>query len=1458
MRRDVAIKVIPPDYANQAEFIRKFENEALRVARLEHPNIVPLYDYWREPDGAYLVMRWIQGVDLRTSLRMGRWKPGAINQLFEQITDALSSAHRQGIIHGDIRPENILLDDSGNAHLIDFGISPELFGLRPSTEMEGPDEHSRYKSPEQKRGVQINEKTDLYSLGMILFEMFAGEPPFAAESKYIEDGSTAAAILAQREDVPVAVDGVIQRATAENPDDRYGNVRELADDLRKALSIERRLPLAHVVSGPTELKNPFKGLRPFYEADAADFFGRVALTETLIERLKAGKGEDRFLALVGPSGSGKSSVIRAGLIPTLRQGAVEGSENWYVIQMLPGEHPLEELETALLRIAVNPPERLLHQMREDERGLSRAIKRSLPDDDSELLLFIDQFEEAFTLVEDEAERTHFLKSITAAVGEAHSRVRVVITLRADYYDRPLLYPEFGELLRTHMETLMPLSPTELERVISGPADRAGVNLEPGLISEIVADVSDEPGALPLLQYALTELFENREGDLLTARAYRSIGGVAGALGRSAEGEYIELDEHGKSAAKQLFLRLVTVGESAEETRRRVLQAEVNTLSEDVQEVTEVYGQARLLSFDRDPVTRGPTVEVAHEALLREWPRLTRWLEENRADLRLQRMLAIATGEWRESGNVSSFLLRGSRLDQFEGWAESTNITLTKDEDEFLEASLAKRMERRVAEETRRQKELEAVQKLARAEKKRAEEQAKSGSRLKRLASALGLFLIIALITSLFALQQSGRAAKERRLAASRELAAAAINNLETDPELSILLAIQAVSATYDQDGLVTQEAENALHQAILASRVRSSRSGGGDFGFTGSQRFDLFGSIMAIPQEGGEIEIWVGCCSKFLEISGHSGEIIGMSLDRTYGYIAVGGGDGVIRVWDNFILRSRLTEDDYLLDLSDSSPHTELYVLTAHDGGITNIAFSRDGSLLASSSRDGTAKVWDLEAGKEMYSFEGHSDIVQAVAFSPDGTQLATASDDHTAKIWDLISGEEITTLSGHTAQVLDMVFNFDGSRVATSSTDGTAKIWDLSTGEITNTFYGHSGSVDAVAIEPADAYIATGGEDATVRIWDIQTGEELLILVGHNAPIYHLYISPDGLGIETGSLDGSVKSWDIQPTGRQEWLTLVGHDAVVFDVAYNAEGNRLATASWDGTAILWSAVVGAKQFVLDKHTGEVTAVEFTPDGERLATSSFDGTAKVWDTSNGKEIISINVHSGKVFDVIFDLEGERLITAGEDGMVKVWNAVTGQELNSWLGHSRLINRLALSPGGDRLATAAADGTAKVWDSSSGEELLSLRGHSAEVLNVSFSPDGERLATAGGDGFAKVWDVETGEELLTLAGHSTSVWAAAFSPDGTRIATMSLDKTARLWDAETGEELLTLLDFNDGRDLAFNPVWDRLAVASGDGSLRIYILPIEDLMALARLRLTRSLTDEECRRYLHVADCPATR
>ncbi|MEO1644667.1 MAG: serine/threonine-protein kinase, partial [Chloroflexota bacterium] len=385
--REVAIKIIWPAFANHPNFIKRFEAEAQLVAGLEHPYIVPLYDYWRDPDGAYIVMRFLRGGALRDVIDGKKWSLNDLNRLVNQVGSALGLAHRYGVVHRDIKPGNILLDDDGNAYLADFGIAQIVSNAQPDTDdmMMGMGSPA-YAAPEQIIGNVTTPESDIYSLGIILYELLTGQHPFPdledlsmTELNSLRATGTMPTILDKRLDVTRALNDVLQKATAINPRDRFQDAMAFARAFHNASgSAGRMYASAPIVDSNATIPNPYKGLRAFQETDAPNFFGRDALVERLISRMREDSPFARFLAVVGPSGSGKSSVVRAGLIPALRDGAVDGAENWYYDQVIPGEQPFSEIENAIVGLAVDEPSNLMEQLLRDDDGLLDAVNTVLP------------------------------------------------------------------------------------------------------------------------------------------------------------------------------------------------------------------------------------------------------------------------------------------------------------------------------------------------------------------------------------------------------------------------------------------------------------------------------------------------------------------------------------------------------------------------------------------------------------------------------------------------------------------------------------------------------------------------------------------------------------------------------------------------------------------------------------------------------------------------------------------------------------------------------------------------------------------------------------------------------------------------------------------------------------------------------------------------------------------------
>lgn len=478
------------------------------------------------------------------------------------------------------------------------------------------------------------------------------------------------------------------------------------------LQVRTTTPMARAVAG---VVNPFRGLRSFAEEDAAVFFGRDRLVADAVRRIA---DEHRLIALVGPSGSGKSSVVRAGLIPAIRKGALPDSDRWLIAQMLPGNDPFIEFEAALLHSTIDAPDSLTETLHaEGSSGLLRAALRVLPVESERLVLVIDQFEELFTLVESEAVRRRFLDQLVVAIDDPYRRVQVVVTLRADFYRRPLEHAGFATRMSEGIVNVVPLTPDELEAAALEPASRCGATLEPALLAGLVADVIGQPGALPAFQYTLTELFDRRVGAALTFDAYRRMGGVRGSLTRNAEELYWQLDGDEQATAKQLLLRLVAVTEHGQWSRRRVPASELVSLDVDLvamQRVIEVFAGHRLLSLDRDPATAAPTVEVAHEALLVEWERLRQWIEQNKDDLVRHLELAAASSRWAAADRDPDYLYAGGRLEEAQHWSGSSEITLTVEERAFLDAGVAVHR----AEGAREEERLAREQSLERATRRR--------------------------------------------------------------------------------------------------------------------------------------------------------------------------------------------------------------------------------------------------------------------------------------------------------------------------------------------------------------------------------------------------------------------------------------------------------------------------------------------------------------------------------------------------------------------------------------------------------------------------------------------------------------------------------------------------------------------------------------------------------------------
>jgi WD40 repeat protein/DNA-binding SARP family transcriptional activator len=1369
VERDVAVKIFHEAIAADPAFVRRFEPGAQAVTALEHPHIAPVYDYWREPGRAYIVSRYLRGGSLRALETRGEsLERDRALRVVEQIALALSFAHRQGVAHGSIQASNILFDGDGNAYVGDFrvGIGPPP---DPSDDVRELAELATRLLPKERSFTELAAR----------LEVVQGAPDADAFAKAartaLEPGSVA--------------------------------VRERA--------VER---------------NPYKGLRAFTEADARDFFGRGELVRRLLARLREGAAGSRFLALVGPSGSGKSSVVRAGLVPAIRQGALSTEADPFVAEMFPGTHPMDDLEAALVRIAVRPVPRLLDRLVQGSRGLLEAIDLIAPGD-AEVFLVVDQFEECFTLTTDEAERELFLESLRVASADPESRLRVIVTLRADFYDRPLIYPRFGALLADRTEAVPPLVPDELEKAIRGPAEGVGVSLEPGLVAEMIADVAHQPGALPLLQYALTELFERRDGDHLTLPAYREIGGIAGALSARADRIYESTDPSGRRAAKQMFLRLVTLGEGSEDTRRRVGRSELDALDVEgdaIDAVVETFGRHRLLTFDRESSTREPTVEIAHEALLRAWGRLHTWIDDAREDLRQDRGLGRAATEWHASKADDSFLLRGARLEQIETWAGTTDLAIGRPQRAYLKASVDQRDRERAEEDLRYKREIQTERRSSR-----------------RLRGLVALFAAAALVTgslTVVARNQRSRAKREARVASSRELAASAVANLEVDPELSVLLARAAIETTRSAEGTVLPEAEEALHRAVVASRLELEVAGlGGDVAWSPAGVFATEG-----PEDTGIIDIRDSeTGERVLEFKGHDIDLNDVQFSPDGSQLASTGDDGKLKVWD---------------------PETGQLV-AAMSGAFSarGPSFSADGSLVAAAWGE-EVRVFALPSKRVLVDIPTEDGY--ATALSPDGKRLAIISE--RSAVFDIRTGKKVFALGGHGWAIS---WSPDGRYVATGGEQGV-RVWDAETGKLRHTLFAHGGSLGGVAWSPDSSRLVTGGSDGTVKVWGLElTGvRQLFSLSAHGtrSGVLGVTFSPDGSRVMAGDLAVSAVSiWNLGTDGDAEWGNLPSSGGA--GARFMPDGRRLVASSGHGSALtIWDLQTRRALQRIGPTSDRFRFHSFAinPDGRSIAAgggladgNDFGGeVARAWDIASGEELYRVR-HGWDVMEVGFSPDGEYMVSAGWSAASKIVDR-SGRVVSILKEPGFNQSGARFSSDGRFVVTASFEGLQtrmRIWDWRRREVVRTIDDDVSKLWpSLDVDPTGSRVVAAGPEGAVDIWDATSGTRVAVLGGPSGGVNRAVFSPDGQRVATASDDGAVRLFDADSGQELLVLRGSGCSvRDVAFSSDGKKLASTDCDG-VRIWALDIDDLLQIADREVPRSLTDAECVQYLHTTECPQTR
>jgi len=1428
---------------------RRFLAEARTTAQCRHENIVVIYDV-DEIDGyPYMVLEYIQGKTLRAALMsaetgLHRMGPAhAVNLAIEvmiSVVRGLVCAHEMEIVHRDLKPENILLADSGVVRVVDFGIAKQvsvdlgpgspskpasvrldpavLFANEsatlpidqlPTVEVaranQGPMTRQGallgtvpYMSPEQWLLDPIDGRTDIWAVGIILFEMLLGKHPLAPFSiaVYGSIGDLDTPMPSMRELVPAAglLADIVDRCLQKRREDRYGSAKELL------AALEGLTRQSRPVDETSDEETPFAGLAAFQEADAARFFGRERDIATLVSKLRS----HPIVAIAGPSGAGKSSFVRAGIIPALKRTA----ERTEALILRPGRRPLMALAEALVGVMDQAtkadPESIANILRMQPGYLGTKLRERCRERSSEgrLVLFVDQLEELYTLGIDDQERAAFAACIEGVGDDASSPLRVLLTIRGDFLERLSEDRRFLEEITRGLVFLPPMTREGLRDALKKPLEHVQYRFQDdNLVDEMLAGLAGTTSPLPLLQFTASKLWESRNQNkrLLTREAYEALGGVAGALSTHADAVLGGLTSREQQLARTLFVRLVT----PERTRAIVRLSELSMLDMDEAAVTQIVDRlanARLLSIEANAEGEEASVELLHESLIERWSKLKQWLDEDAQDAQFVAELRNAAQQWEKNGKAEGFLWRDRAAETAGQWRERRRQKANG--------------ERGLGLSTREQKYLDAVVQLAERNRRRRRNitigVVTSATAIAAVVSLLALQARAQALEANLARQRAESAGAEaktkaieasdaRLLAGARELSSKLQFGLATKLLVEVQRPMEARgfftlandTLSYDsvlqtEDGMQFRPArrESLLEGHTKAlSEVSWSHDGkrvltASADGTTRIWSADGRGNPLILASKGGAVakalwspddnhvltayqdgSVWVWNSNgrgNPEERFAKGKKITAMAWSRRGDVIAVAGEDSTIRV--------RMADG-------------KTVELTGHTDTITNLDFLAASERLLSASLDATARLWDFSKPDKPLVLKGHKDAIQYAESSPDGSRILTVSADKTARIWNADGKGNSVVLEGHESTVQWGVFSPDGNRVATASTDKTVRIWRLDGSAPPVVLSGHRGPVTRVAWRFDGQYVVTSSTDGNAFVWPSEGGTALACR-GHDGPVLSAAFSPDGTRVLTG-----VTGHD--DAGTREFFAAIFHADRLSSLArprknyyhsarIDARGEFVVSAHDDRTVSRWRLDETANPVILAGYPNWVAMAMASPDGKYIVSAGFDKTARITALDDSNQSTVLEGHAGPVRSAVWSPDGLSVATISDDKTARIF-AIRSQEQPRILsGHTDGLTAIAFAPDGKRIVTASMDQTARIYDLQAPQgEALVLKGHVAPVLAVAWSSDGKRIVTGSADRTARIWNAETGMEERVFE-HEERVLRVLFSPDGQRIATASAD------------------------------------------------------------------------------------
>ena len=1195
---------------------------------------------------------------------------------------------------------------------------------------------------------------------------------------------------------------------------------------------------------------PYRGLAPFRQSDSEWFFGRERSTKQLIGRLRRAADDGGFVVVVGASGAGKSSLLRAGLGLELAPGTLSDGQTvaWPVVTVTPGRAPLKELANVVDELAdplkkadsalADGDDPATEQFAAEVRCAVRAFAERKGGQGAGVVLVVDQLEELFTLTDDEDERVLFLRVLQAMCTPSPGfRAEpapglVVLGVRADFYDRCLRYPAIVEATHDRQLALGAMTVQELRDAVIRPAKAVGLQLERGLVELLLADLGAQvapatpgrrtagydAGALPLLSHALLATWQRRSAGKLTIAGYRAAGGIHGAVAATAERTWDSLDAAEQAAARRILLRLVQVGETTRDVRRRATRAELLAGIDDTgtaratERALESLAAARLVTLDAN------AVEISHEALLEAWPRLRTWIDDNRAENVLRQRLEADAQAWDDQGRDSSLLYRGARLE--------SAMRLSEDEHAVQPTPVARAFLAASARTARRSRWIRR--------------------------GGVALVCVLALIAATAA----AIAIDQRNEAEYQQLVSASDNLLTTDPSLAAQLAL--IAHRERPDDPVVNGRLLAMQHAPLATPLRGHRAAV----YLGKFRPD--GKVLATASEDRTVQLWRlpddGAPVRLGEpLTGHRGWV-GVALFTPDGRtLATAGEDGTIRLWD-------VRDPEHAKQLGEP--------LDGHHGIVYMIHFSPDGKLMASAHGDGSVRIWDVSDPAHprwRQDLTGHTRAVRSVAFSADGSLLASGSDDHDARLWRVRDGRLSALggpLRGASDKVHATVFSPDGETLAVGVEDGTVQLWDVRDPSkpepIGGPLSGHEGLVWELSFSPDGRILASASSDGTARLWNVARPERAGALgrplAAASGIVYAVEFSPDGEHLLTASEDGITRLWALPPR------LLPAHADGVASVAVSPDGGLLATGGADQAAQLWRVgpdrrprPVGPS---LAGPRGVVGHLQFDPSGTLLAVGSDDEQLQLWRVADpgSPEPVGRPLEGSSGY---FSRDGKVLVVV-RGSVLRFYDITDPADPQpvSMLdtGQATYVTSAAFSPRKPILATAAFDKTVMLWDVSDPANPRRigkpLRAHSGPVWAVAFRPDGAVLATASGDRTVRLWDVRNPDSPTAmgapLRGHADGVTALAFGPDGQRLVTGSYDRTVRIWTLPNRGAMSLPGHSGIIEDVAMTGSGEAVSVSS-DGTARLWDLRVSRSVARICAKTASVLTEAAWARYVPYQD-----